>query len=403
MSMGDFQGGGLWIHDKDLREGDGQAVKRKLPDGNFAYGKILEEKGKLITFNPKSFHRVEPWKGDRWSITAYVNRACHKLQIEERERLSKLGFVLPSKASVPAPPKHDPDDDLTLFEFAESDKTTPKSVEPRVKPKVKLKAEPKRKEEKKSSAPEPPMEEPLPGDADYIRRLIEEGRTDDEGEAPSSASRPLGGEAGVPDEEAKPDPIPPPPPAPSGGSEMKRSRSVEALKKEAKSAKHLLTHIPKNPYCEICKQAKMYKIPGYAGAGTTVVEAKEFGDHITADHVVLHRDSKSVIEEARLALVIKDVATSFMFAYPSALKSEEECHLALIHFVSHKDSVGQLYSDNAQELIKSVKSLGWRHELSKAYVHRPMRLQNVPCVPPPRAREPTCCRLDCLTCTGLRH
>ena len=86
---------------------------------------------------------------------------------------------------------------------------------------------------------------------------------------------------------------------------QKRSRGVEALKKEAKSAKHLLTHIPKNPYCEICKQAKMYKIPGYAGAGTTVVEAKEFGDHITADHVVLHRDSKNVIEEARLALVIK--------------------------------------------------------------------------------------------------
>ena len=112
---------------------------------------------------------------------------------KERERLSKLGFVLPSKASVPAPPKHDPDDDLTLFEFAESDKTTPKAVEPRVKPKVKLKAEPKRKEERKSSAPEPPMEEPLPGDADYIRKLIEEGRTDDEGEAPSSASRPREG------------------------------------------------------------------------------------------------------------------------------------------------------------------------------------------------------------------
>ena len=265
--------------------------------------------------------------------------------------------------------KHDPDDDLTLFEFAESDKTTPKAVEPRVKPKVKLKAEPKRKIEKKSGAPEPPVEEPLPEDADYIRKLVEEGRTDDEGEVPSSASRPPGGEAGIPDEGAKPETIPPPPESP-GGSEAKRGRSVEALKKEAKSAKHLLTHIPKNPYCEICKQAKMYKIPGYAGACTTVVEAKEFGDHITADHVVLHRDSKNVIEEARLALVVKDVATSFMYAYPSALKSEEDCHLALIHFVSHKDAVGQFYSDNAQELIKSVKSLGWRHELSKAYVHQ---------------------------------
>ena len=54
-----------------------------------------------------------------------------------------------------------------------------------------------------------------------------------------------------------------------------------------------------------------------------------------------------MIEEARLALVVKDVATSFMYAYTSALKSEEECHLALIHFVSHKDAVAQFYSDNA--------------------------------------------------------
>ena len=36
--------------------------------------------------------------------------------------------------------------------------------------------------------------------------------------------------------------------------------------------------------------------------------------------MVLRRDSKNTIsEEARLALVVKDVATSFM--YPSALKS----------------------------------------------------------------------------------
>ena len=257
-----------------------------------------------------------------------------------------------------------------LFEFAESDKTKPKAVEPRVKPKVKLKAEPKRKEEKKSKSTQLPQSESIPNDDEYIRGIVEEGRTDDEGEAPSSASRPPGGEASIPDEAPEPEPPLPPPPDPPGGSEAKRSRSVEALKKEAKSAKHLLTHIPKNPYCEVCKQAKMYKIPGYSGAGTTVVEAKEFGDHITADHVVLHRDSKNVIEEARLALVIKDVATSFMHAYPSALKSEEECHQALIHFVSHKDSVGQFYSDNAQELIKSVKSFSWRHELSKAYVHQ---------------------------------
>ena len=108
----------------------------------------------------------------------------------------------------------------------------------------------------------------------------------------------------------------------------------------------------------------MYKSPSYSGKGVTAKEAKDFGDHITADHVVLYRDNENIIEDSRLALVIKDVATTFMRAYPSALKSEEECCRALPHFTSNRDNVGLFYSDNAKELVKTVSSLGWRHELS---------------------------------------
>ena len=102
-------------------------------------------------------------------------------------------------------------------------------------------------------------------------------------------------------------------------------KGIEKLKKEATSLHHMMTHIPKNPYCSTCNQAKMYKTPGYKTEGIRSVEASSFGDHIAADHVVIYRDSHQVIEEARLALVIKDVATSFMYAYPSALKDEMEC------------------------------------------------------------------------------
>ena len=59
-----------------------------------------------------------------------------------------------------------------------------------------------------------------------------------------------------------------------------------------------------------------------------------------------------------------------MHAYPSALKSEEECYRALTHFTSSRDNIGLFYSDNAKELVKTVSSLGWRHELSKAYIHQ---------------------------------
>ena len=90
--------------------------------------------------------------------------------------------------------------------------------------------------------------------------------------------------------------------------------------------------------------------------------------HLLAE-VIIRRDKDTEIEESRLALVVKDVKTAFMYAYPSALKSEEECIASLQHFVSSADKVGNFYSDNARELKSAGKKLGWRHELSKAHIH----------------------------------
>ena len=61
--------------------------------------------------------------------------------------------------------------------------------------------------------------------------------------------------------------------------DMERRRECDkaALKAEAKSKRHMLTHIPKNPYCEVCNKAKMYKPPAYAKGGSSMVEAKKFG------------------------------------------------------------------------------------------------------------------------------
>ena len=61
----------------------------------------------------------------------------------------------------------------------------------------------------------------------------------------------------------------------------RRERGKAALKAEAKSKRHMLTHIPKNPYCDVCSKAKMYKPPGYAKGGSSMVDAKKFGDHVT--------------------------------------------------------------------------------------------------------------------------
>ena len=92
----------------------------------------------------------------------------------------------------PAPKPVDPDDDLTLAEFHESDRTKPKVTPPRAKPEVKIKPSPK-KEEKKIIHPSEESDE-----ADYLARLLEEA-TDVEAEAPSGSVRPPKGPVIAPD------------------------------------------------------------------------------------------------------------------------------------------------------------------------------------------------------------
>ena len=102
LGLGDYNEGGIWIHDEGV-QGDG--VRKKLPNGTIGLGRTTDTKCKLVKFNPKDYLCLEKWEGDRWSITAYTNRACHKLSDEEIGALRKLGFVM-QKPSFPSSPAH---------------------------------------------------------------------------------------------------------------------------------------------------------------------------------------------------------------------------------------------------------------------------------------------------------
>ena len=84
----------------------------------------------------------------------------------------------------------------------------------------------------------------------------------------------------------------------------------------------------------------MFKPPSYQTNGSRFIEAEKFGEHLTGDHLVVYRDNEEEIIDSRLALVIKDVATGFLAAYPSGRKSQDECYQALNHFVAHNEEVG---------------------------------------------------------------
>ena len=56
------------------------------------------------------------------------------------------------------------------------------------------------------------------------------------------------------------------------------------LKEEATSLRHLLTHLPKNPHCVSCQQAKMRQRYSFKGAFKR--DMAQFGEIVTCDHVV---------------------------------------------------------------------------------------------------------------------
>ena len=83
--------------------------------------------------------------------------------------------------------------------------------------------------------------------------------------------------------------------------ERRRERGKAALKAEAKSKRHMLIHVPKNPYCDVCTKAKMYKPPGYSKGVHPWSMQRSSGDHITGDYLIAKSDPEAGIDDGRVA------------------------------------------------------------------------------------------------------
>ena len=143
-------------------------------------------------------------------------------------------------------------------------------------------------------------------------------------------------------------------------------KTEKQLREEAKSKLHQFTHRPKNPYCDVCNQAKMLAPYGRKVGGSKHVIARGFGDHIVADHVIPKNVEKG-IEGQTSMLIIKDVYTQFRYVYPADSKSADSIVRAFQHFLRTVDDVGIVYTDNAPELIDAIEQLGYRHQTSVEY------------------------------------
>ena len=96
------------------------------------------------------------------------------------------------------------------------------------------------------------------------------------------------------------------------------------LKRREGLCKHSVdTHFPKDRNCEICQRTKITRAPCRRRNGGAVPRAEKFGDLITADHKVLSDNCESR-NSHRYAVVVQDLATQWIQAYPCKNKTSQE-------------------------------------------------------------------------------
>eukprot|EP00435_Cladocopium_sp_Y103_P036206 s1446_g9.t1 len=162
-------------------------------------------------------------------------------------------------------------------------------------------------------------------------------------------------------------------------AEYTRSGKTADLEREAKSAAHQFCHFPKNPFCKVCQKARMMAPPAKKRGGQKRLETQHFAEHLIADHIVVKANVEEGVKGETVALVMKEVHTQFRHVYPSQSKSGDSCVTAFNHFLSHKDEVGAVYTDNSRELIAAIGQMCFRQtpteyvDSSKSFVEREVR------------------------------
>ena len=126
------------------------------------------------------------------------------------------------------------------------------------------------------------------------------------------------------------------------------------LREQAVSLQHLLTHLPKNPYCKASVRAKARRSPAKRSRGPAPRRAHvtKYGDELSADHIMLGPSG-----DGRTVLVIRDLATGWIDAIPLPDKSADSTYQGFRRAFG-RAAVGVVHSDNAPEFESALKDLG---------------------------------------------
>ena len=138
----------------------------------------------------------------------------------------------------------------------------------------------------------------------------------------------------------------------------------ERLRQEATSARHMLSHIPKNKFCDICA-AKERRRRAPRRAAQPEEAYQSFGQVVTADHLVIGERSEGFRGE-RSAMVVKDLFSGYVDAFPQKHRHAEGCVTAWIEYIG-EEKCQRFHSDCSKELRSMAKSMRLNHTTSTPY------------------------------------
>ena len=150
-----------------------------------------------------------------------------------------------------------------------------------------------------------------------------------------------------------------------GGSHASSSHEASlelTTKRREELGKHsvFFFHFPKDRNCEMCKRTKITTAPCRRCNAGAALRAENLGDLITADHKVLSDNCESR-NDHRYAIVVQDLATQCIQAYPFKNKTSQETQRSLQKFLEPERKSKVIYTDNSLELGRACAGLSWNH------------------------------------------
>ena len=105
---------------------------------------------------------------------------------------------------------------------------------------------------------------------------------------------------------------------------------------------------------------KFTRAPCRRRNGEAVPRVENFGDLITADHKVLSDNCESR-NNHRYAVVVQDLATQWIQAYPCKNKTSQQTQRSLQKFLEPERKPKVIYTDNSLEFGKACEDFSWNH------------------------------------------